>query len=442
MSRSTPPGCCAGRYPGRSCGATIGVEPRCDFGCSACYLTADAKTVPRGDREETSRQLNALVEHLGPKANLQLTDGELTLLPESELFACVAEARHLGAIPMLMTHGDAFRRRPGLLERLIEASLTEVSIHVDSSQRGRPGYGTARSEAELEPLRDELAERIRIARRVTGIRLRAATTVTVTRATLDELPGVVTWCLANSDVFGLLSLQPLAPVGRTREGLEGVGADAPWKQISTALAPFGVEPGGRSALDLGHPDCTRVEPFLVAERPGHETRLLPMVRRANGADEALAGRYLGCGLGGLAFRNDPPVVRAARTLGALARAPRFVFAELAPWLAARCEKELRRSLGGGVALDLALGRLELRSFQVVSHHFMSADELRTARGRERLAACLFRVPVARRLAPMCEVNAGGLRAAFYAALSGPRRERRGAPDERAELPAGRATAVC
>ena len=38
---------------------------------------------------------------------------------------------------MLMTHGDSFRRRDGLLKRLVvEGGLTEISIRVDTTQRG------------------------------------------------------------------------------------------------------------------------------------------------------------------------------------------------------------------------------------------------------------------------------------------------------------------
>ena len=54
-----------------------------------------------------------------------------------------------------------------------------------------------------------------------------------------------------------------------------------------------------------------------------------------------------------------------------------------------------------------------RYFCIVSHRFMSAAETDTAIGRERLAACAFRVPIGDRLEPMCAVNARGLRDAFY-----------------------------
>jgi hypothetical protein len=45
--------------------------------------------------------------------NLQLTDGEVTLRPEAEVIELLRYAQSLELIPMLMTHGDSFRRRPG-----------------------------------------------------------------------------------------------------------------------------------------------------------------------------------------------------------------------------------------------------------------------------------------------------------------------------------------
>ena len=83
------------------------------------------------------RQLDELRRWLGPKSNVQVTDGEVTLRPVEELTEILRYARSIGIIPMMMTHGDNLRRRPGLLERLMtEGGLTEVSIHVDITQRG------------------------------------------------------------------------------------------------------------------------------------------------------------------------------------------------------------------------------------------------------------------------------------------------------------------
>ncbi len=48
---------------------------------------------------------------------------------------------------------------------------------------------------------------------------------------------------------------------------------------------------------------------------------------------------------------------------------------------------------------------------------MSAAEMKTAQGQERLDACAFRVPIDGRLESMCAVNASGLREAYYRQLT-------------------------
>lgn len=411
------------------CGATIGLHPGCDFDCEGCYLGAGANAVPRASTAEIRRQLLALRAHLGPKGNLQLTDGEVTLLPEPELLATVREARQLGLIPMLMTHGDGIRRVAGLLDRLVEAGLTEIAVHVDSLQRGRRGpYRTARRESELEPLRDELAERIRETRRRTGIRLRAAATLTVARSNLAELGAVVEGYFRRRDVFGLVSLQPLARVGRTRASAEGVASWEAWSAVTDALERFGFEGGKPGPLRFGHPDCTRVEPMLVVERRGEQPRILQAVRSGNADDERLAAGFLASLLAGLAFRDDSPLERFGRGLGALATEPAFVFTEIVPWMRRRLDE------AGLPVARLAAGlvrrRVRIDSFQVASHHFMSPDEAATPVGRERIEACVFRVPIDGRMVSMCEANALGARSAYYAEL-GARQVTRNAldPDE-------------
>jgi len=116
---------------GNGCGATIGAMPRCDFACRGCYLNADANKIPAESVSAIKAQMRALRPVLGNAGNLQLTDGEVTLRPVEEVIELLRYAQSLGLIPMLMTHGDSFRRRPGLLERLmVEGGLVEVSIHV------------------------------------------------------------------------------------------------------------------------------------------------------------------------------------------------------------------------------------------------------------------------------------------------------------------------
>ena len=67
-----------------------------------------------------------------------------------------------------------------------------------------------------------------------------------------------------------------------------------------------------------------------------------------------------------------------------------------------------------LALDALRRQVRIDGFSVVSHHFMSPAELETEVGKERLAACLFRVPINGEMVSMCRVNAGGVREEFYA----------------------------
>lgn len=395
------------------CGATIGVLPKCDFDCQGCYLGADANQAAPLSLEEVFAQLEELRAWLGPKGNVQITDGEVTLRPEDELVAILRKARELGMIPMLMTHGDTFRRKPDLLTRLVkEGGLTEVSIHVDSTQRGRRGeYREARTEVELMPLRAEFAELILRVRRETGVRLRAATTLTITRDNLGEVPEVVAWALANRNAFGLISFQPLAQVGRTREHLEGVTADELWAKVGEVLAPHGFDPRFRTPLQLGHPDCTRMEAFAVYEEKEKKAQLLPVIRGEGLEDESIVRRFFELGLGGLNFRDDPLPVRISRGIGCLVRAPGWFLGTARRWVAERC-----RGLGRSparVLWDSLRGASRLDSFMVVSHHFMSPGEAETETGRQRLDACVFRLPVDGRMVPMCEVNTQGVRDRVY-----------------------------
>jgi hypothetical protein len=377
------------------CGATIGAMPRCDFTCTGCYLGKGANHARPRPLDELKAQLDQIRSWLGPAGNAQITDGEVSLRDESEVVALVAHARAIGLVPMLMTHGETFRRKPGLLERLmVRGGLSEVSFHVDTTMRGRrDGYAEARSEGDLEGLRAEFAAMIRTARRKTGLRLEAASTVTVTRENLDEVPAIVRWFLAHADAFKMVSFQPLAQVGRTDPSLAGVAADELWERIAAGTGDAAVR---RGEGWLGHPACSRFVQGIVPRRAG-STRFVPIYRR----DEADEMRFLNALLdriGGASFRLDDGPRAALRAAQILARHPVFL---------------LRRALPFAWRLLRRVGTLRADYFCIVSHHFMSAAETATPLGQERLALCSFQVPVDGRLESMCAVNALGLRERFY-----------------------------
>jgi hypothetical protein len=404
------------------CGATIGLQPRCDFACTGCYLGKEANRIPALPVAAVLRQLDEMRAWLGPKSNVQITDGEVTLRPVEELVRILCYARSIGVVPMMMTHGDHLRRRPGLLERLMtEGGLTEVSIHVDITQRGRDGYKAPKSELELMPLRDEFAARIRAARQRTGRPLRAAMTLTVTQENLPQIADVVRWLVRHRDAFSLASFQPLAQVGRTRKGQRGVTAAELWAEIGAATADFGLAASGGGTDDtgpmhFGHTDCTRVVPLLVLQRGEEEPRLFRAIRDEP-EDVAVMTELFAHGLGGVAFRDDRPLEKTARFLGMVRTAPGWMLGRARRWIDARARAEagmpLRRLLAG-----VLRGRLRLDGLTLTSHHFMSPRELATPIGRERLAACVFRLPVGGERVPMCRVNAGGVRERFYGEIAG------------------------
>lgn len=397
------------------CGATIGIQPRCDFACTGCYLGHEANHVPALPTAAILRQLDELRQWLGPKSNVQITDGEVTLRPAAELVEILRYARSIGVIPMVMTHGDNLRRQPSLLERLmVEGGLTEISIHVDITQRGRDGHQAPKSELELMPLREEFAARVREARRRTGRTLRAAMTLTVTRENLPQIAEVVRWLLRNRDAFSLVSFQPLAQVGRTRRNQQGVTADELWREISRGTAHFGLNLQGAGPLHFGHTECTRIVPLLTLERSDGDLKAFQLIRD-HPEDIAVMSEFFTRGLGGTAFRDDRPLEMAARGLGFLRTDPAWLLGRVRRWAARRFREEAGLSLSR-LLLDLLRGRLRLGGFTLTSHHFMSPAELRTDVGRERLAACVFRLPYKGEMVPMCRMNADGVRERFYAEI--------------------------
>lgn len=413
-----------GRYD-EGCGATVGVMPRCDFACRGCYLGNSANKVPPLPLEDVKSQMRALRRYLGRWGNLQLTDGEVTLRPENELIELVRYACELELVPMLMTHGDTLRRRPALLRRLVtDGGLREICVHIDTTQRGRFGarYRRAASEEELNPLREEFAELIRMVRADTGRPLRAAATVTVHRGNLAEVASIVRCYVRNSDVFQFVSLLPAAQVGRTSADLQGVDLRSLWCHIGAGLPgqPV-VEDLIESQWWLGHPACSRILTGFVwaSGEGGVDFRALSP---RDAADRRFLARWLEK-FGGLTFRGDTHGRAAARAIGMLLRSPRFMTVELVRY----CLRWLR-SLGAGrplkLAWRLATHRAELRRFTVVSHHFMGRAETETQLGAERLEHCVFRVAAHGKLVSMCEFNARGGRERYYGIIASEHSARR------------------
>jgi MoaA/NifB/PqqE/SkfB family radical SAM enzyme len=396
------------------CGATIGVMPRCDFGCVGCYLGSNANRARALPLAEVRHQMRLLRRRLGLWGNLQLTDGEVLLRPVAEVIELMRYAREVRLVPMLMTHGDHFRRRPGLLERLmVQGGLVELCIHIDTTQRGRAGraYRDARSESDLMPLRDEFADMIRAARSTTKRPLRVATSVTVTRRNLPEVGDIVRWAVANADAFRIVSFQPAAPVGRTRPGVgAGVGMEALWRRIAEGL---GLDDDLVRAGQwwFGHPECSRLITGLVAAQRGRDNRYELVATSGLPADRRFLQRFLDH-WGGISFRADRRPQIAARLAGMMRQHPGFflgTFPRFVWSMLRRLDPDHRVRL----ACRLLTGSARVHPLSIGSHHFMSASEMATPGGRQRLDNCIFHAAVDGRLLSMCEINATGIRDRFY-----------------------------
>ena len=386
------------------CGATHGIYEACNFGCTACYLGKNANRQPAMPFEEVYQQLVMLRKHLGPTGNVQITSGEVTLLPVEDLLRIVKAAINLELSPMVMTHGDVFLHHPGYLAKLVqEGGLRKLSIHVDTTQRGRKGIVVPRSEDDLNQVRDAMAAMLRETAVATGKRLKAATTLTVNGQNLPQLPGIVSWFLNNLDAFRMLSLQPQAKTGRTQKG-RGPDAASVWSVLEEAL--------GRELnpwpMTMGHQACNRMA-FLVAIEAGNHRQIVELVRKGNRRDQDIMTSFLHH-FEGVLFNDRPTLSSLSAVLGVLIRKPRLI-RQLLSYAAIRLWHERKRA--GFVTKAFLSGRLRIRPFAMVVHAFMSTDELDSPLGKERLAACAFKVPLGDRMVSMCEMNGSGLRESTY-----------------------------
>ena len=390
-----------------SCGATHGVMERCDLACTSCYLGEEANASVPLAASEVRTQLDALREFLGPQGKAQITSGEVTLLPREILGGYVRYAIEIGLDPMVMTHGRRFLEEPDYLRALVEEDgLEKISIHIDSTQRGRPEWSPFCREAELHPLRDRYARLIRDTRRLTGKKLHAAHTVTVHQRNLDQIPEIMRWMVGNLDAFRMISFQPVAEVGRTQDdSISGLTLDEVWERICKSL---GVQLN-RHAMHFGHPECHIVIPVVVV-RVGERFIVLETAREGKKWDRAYLGRLLRR-IGGYTVRGKSRAENSVGILSLTLRNPTLVLETIlyGMYRVWGNRRELSRIL-----LDAIKERsLSVRPLALVVHKFMSPSELETPVGRERLEACTFKVPYDGQMISMCEMNATDLRSRLY-----------------------------
>ena len=384
------------------CTATHGVNEACDFSCTACYLASTANSTPPLPFEEIRAQLDQIRAHTGPSGSLQLTAGEVTLLPVEDLARIVRYARGIGLDPMVMTHGQTFAKDRGYLHALMRAGLQKVAIHMDTTQRGRIGQKKDAREADVMRTRDAFAALIREARELTGQRLHAAHTLTVTKDNIAEVPDVMRWFVRNVDAFRLISLQPTAEVGRTRVEALDSGAHV-WARVCEGVGL----PLNSHTFTMGHPDCNSVCLFFVI-RFGDEIRVMEVKRESKAidarfVDELLSGAFRGFYIDDADF---PELI--GRWLGLFARSPKYLWQWPAYGIYRLADGNLSW-LPRFAKTVLTGSDWKITPAAIVVHNFMSSHELGTERSKERLASCSFKVPVDGQMISMCELNGTGIR---------------------------------
>jgi hypothetical protein len=407
VSRELPPEVRAIRHQwlgagATPCAATHSVHEACDFSCTACYLTETANQTPPLPFELVADQLDQIRAFTGPAGNVQLTSGEVTLLPAAELARIVRYARAIGLDPMVMTHGETFNRDSAYLPTLMEAGLEKVGIHVDTTQRGRSGYGKDATEDDLMAVRDRFAELIRTTRKTTGRPLKAAHTFTVTEGNLHAVTKVTRWLVENADAFRMVSFQPTADVGRTRVGSVD-GSTEVWDRVCEGIG-HSMNP---HTFVMGHPDCNSVCLAFVV-RFGDEVRVMEVKREHATVDHLFFDRL--CTGAFMGFYTDG-VDRAellGRVLRLFGRSPEYLW----QWPAYGAYRLWDGNMGWLPRFFRALltgKECRIDPIVIVVHNFMSRHELHTEVGQDRLAACSFKVPVDGRMVSMCELNGTELR---------------------------------
>ena len=160
---------------------------------------------------------------------------------------------------------------------------------------------------------------------------------------------------------------------------------------------------------FGPPQCNQFAFFFVV-RNGERSDLVEIVRRGSRLDRWFFRRINNGGLAGYTSNALPRAEANARLAGRLLRHPRLWF-EIPFFVLARALGEWR--LGLRMLGSLFRGRLpRVHPFSVVVHHFMDEELLDTDEGKERLDACVFRLPVDGEMIPMCQFNGSTLRASL------------------------------
>jgi hypothetical protein len=220
------------------------ITQRCNLDCTLCYLSESAESLKDLPLEVLFRRIDRIRETYGPGVGVQVTGGDPTLRRREELVAIVKRIAERGLRPSLLTNG--IRATRDLLEELSEAGLVDVAFHVDTTQRLKR-YPT---EEALNTVRAEYIERAR------GLKLAVIFNTSVHAGNLADVPTLVKFFLARTDVVGMASFQVHAVTGRGE-----------WRSRAPEVTPDAIAERIREGVGLprlawdtsliGHPACNQ-----------------------------------------------------------------------------------------------------------------------------------------------------------------------------------------
>jgi hypothetical protein len=397
------------------CSYTLGPS-YCSFGCSHCYLPSNANRVPLVPLVDMKAQIDANRRMQGKGGAIQVTGGDVVDAyvragKEDELVEVVAYCVKKDLVPMLMTHGQGLLDNPDLLARLVnEAGLRKISCHIDITQAGRPGFPVRelKTEAQLNPLRDDLVDLVMQTRRRTGKNLVAAQTVTVGTKNLAGIGEILHWLISrpqNMDVTRTISFQTEAEVGRTLGNEIRVSPEEVWSAICKAVnidLP-------RDHLLFGHPDCTSTATIVARSKDQKMVYFGSRDTVSKDCWQSLLEKF-----GGLNLDGNRPYLNKFRKALILVRYPGLLMKMI------RYARTLWMEEGLTLGMMASLVTGQAKGFNIVMHNFMGASQAADRNDpvvRDRLEACSFRGAVQKEgekeghvdgewvAVSMCEMNA-------------------------------------
>ncbi len=342
------------------------ITQRCNLDCTLCYLSEMSESTKDIPMSEIYRRIERIKNHFGPGTDIQITGGDPTLRKRSELMEIIRRVREMGMRPTLMTNGIAATR--DLIQEMISNGLNDIAFHVDLTQE-RKGFKT---EMEMNEIRLKYIERAR------NLPIAVVFNTTVFDGNFQEIPALIQFFKAHTDVVGMASFQLQADTGRgvLRERDQIISLDTVCDQIQKgAGSKISFE-----SVRIGHPKCHRYGLTLEADGKLHDI-----------------------------FDSEDffaVLVEATKTLEMDRRYPSRVVVSLAKWLFSTPQiilpglKFILRKLWQ-MKGDVVRARGKVRKLSFFVQNFMDASKLEA----DRLHACSFMVMTPEGPMSMCLHNA-------------------------------------